>query len=93
MTAFSAQPGLFDDSALVQSAESAAARVRMQDMIDGLREAAVPPWTDEMGVILRDGAFQRAMRLVPDGEAQSFWAAFNVQMERLYAIWAEKEES
>ena len=88
MVAFSTQPGLFDDGALTQSAERAAARVRMREMIDGLRAAVAPPWTDEMGVILRDGAFQRAMRLMPEDEAQALWADYNAEMERLYAIWA-----
>ena len=88
MNAVSTQPGLFDDSALTQSAERAAARARMREAIDALRAAAAPPWTDEMGVILRDGAFQRAMRLMPEDEAQALWADYNAEMERLYAIWA-----
>ncbi len=88
MVAFSTQPGLFDDGALTQSGEREAARVRMLETIDALLAAAVPPWTDEMGVILRDGAFQRAMRLVPEDEAQALWTAYNAEMERLYAIWA-----
>lgn len=60
----------------------------MQDMIERLRAASLPYWRDEAAVILDDGAFQRAMRLVPPEEAQSLWAEFDAQMERLYAIWA-----
>lgn len=58
-------------------------------MIDRLSATDVPPWTDQMGVILDDGAFQRAMRLVPELEARALWAEFDAQMERLYAIWAQ----
>jgi hypothetical protein len=54
----------------------------------GLRATSVPYWRDEAAVILDDGAFQRAMRLVPHEEAQALWADFDAQMERLYAIWA-----
>jgi hypothetical protein len=41
----------------------------MRAIIDRLRVAATPPWTDEMGVILQDGAFKRLMRQVPADEA------------------------
>lgn len=57
-------------------------------MIERLKATSVPNWRDEAGVILDDGAFQRAMRLVPREEAQALWADFDAQMERLYAIWA-----
>ncbi len=35
-----------------------------------------------------DGAFQRAMRLVPPEEAQALWGEFDAHMERVYAVWA-----
>jgi len=60
----------------------------MREMIERLKAASVPHWRDEAAVILDDGAFQRAMRLVPNDEAQSLWVEFDAQMERLYAIWA-----
>lgn len=42
-----------------------------------------------MSAILQDGAFQRAMRLVPTEEAQALWVEFDAQMDRLYSIWLE----
>lgn len=89
MNASSRQPGLFDTDGGPDRAEAEAARARMREMIDWLGAADAPPWTDQTGVILRDGAFKRAMRLVPADEASSPWAEFDAQMERLYAIWAE----
>ena len=57
-------------------------------MIDRLKAASVPYWRDEAAVILDDGAFQRAMRLVPPEEAQALWADFDKEMQRLYATRA-----
>jgi len=82
------QPGLFDNAAFVQAPEAAAARARMRETIEALKATDVPPWKDEMGVILRDGAFKRAMWLVPDDESKVLWAEYDVEMERLYAVWA-----
>ncbi len=60
-------------------------------MLAELRATDVPPWTDQTGVILRDGAFKRAMRLVPGDEAAALWAEYDTQTERLYAVWAESQ--
>ena len=60
----------------------------MRAMIDRLKAASVPYWRDEAAVILDDGAFQRAMRLVPPEEAQALWADFDKEMQRLYAMRA-----
>ena len=82
------QPSLFDVNPMADGRQAAAARLRMAGMIERLKAASVPFWRDEAAVILDDGAFQRAMRLVPPDEAKALWADFNAQMERLYAIWA-----
>ena len=82
------QSSLFDVGGFVDNQQAAFARTRMREMIERLRAASVPYWRDEAAVILDDGAFQRAMRLVPHDEAQSLWVEFDAQMERLYAIWA-----
>jgi hypothetical protein len=82
------QRSLFDADRIVDDQQAAAARVRMRGMIDRLKATSVPYWRDEAAVILDDGAFQRAMRLVPREEAQALWVEFDEQMERLYAIWA-----
>ena len=65
----------------------------MAGMIERLKAASAPFWRDEAAVILDDGAFQRAMRLVPPDEAKALWADFDAQMERLYAIWAAAHAS
>lgn len=88
MSAASRQPGLFDPAPETDPEQEASARARMRAMIERLRAADMAPWKDEMGVILDDGAFQRAMRLVPEAEARALWVEFDAQMERLYAIWA-----
>jgi hypothetical protein len=82
------QPSLFDADRIVDDQQAVAARTRMREMIERLKATSVPYWRDEAAVILDDGAFQRAMRLVPREEAQALWADFDAQMERLYAIWA-----
>jgi hypothetical protein len=82
------QPSLFDVDRIVDDRQATAARTRMREMIERLKATTVPNWRDEAAVILDDGAFQRAMRLVPREEAQALWADFDAQMERLYAIWA-----
>jgi hypothetical protein len=87
------QPGLFDVDRIVDDRQATAARTRMREMIERLKATSVPYWRDEAGVILDDGAFQRAMRLVPREEAQALWADFDAQMERLYAIWAAARAS
>ncbi len=89
MNASSRQPGLFDTDLGPDQAEAELARARMREMIDRLGAATTPPWTDQIGVILHDGSFKRAMRLVPADEAQALWAEFDAQMERLHAIWVE----
>lgn len=91
MNVVSRQPALFDTDQGSGEAQAGSARVRMREMIDRLSATAVPPWKDQMGVILDDGAFQRAMRLVPAHEAQALWAEFDAHMERLYAIWARSD--
>lgn len=82
------QPSLFDADRIVDDQQAASARMRMRAMIDRLKAASVPYWRDEAAVILDDGAFQRAMRLVPPEEAQALWADFDKEMQRLYAIRA-----
>jgi hypothetical protein len=82
------QPSLFDADRIVDDQQAVSARMRMRAMIDRLKAASVPYWRDEAAVILDDGAFQRAMRLVPPEEAQALWADFDKEMQRLYAMRA-----
>ncbi len=87
------QSSLFDTDRFVNDQQAASARTRMQEMIERLKAASVPFWRDEAAVILDDGAFQRAMRLVPPDEAQTLWADFDKEMQRLYAVWAAADLS
>lgn len=83
----SGQLGLFDTDRMADQTQATMARERMRTMIDRLVGAAVPPWKDHMAAILDDGAFQRAMRLVPADEAQALQVEYDAQTERLCAIW------
>jgi hypothetical protein len=87
------QPSLFDVDQIVDDQQAVSARMRMRGMIERLKSTSVPFWQDQTGVILDDGAFQRAMRLVPPEEAQALWADFDAQMERLYTIWVAGDPS
>jgi hypothetical protein len=89
MSQSSRQPGLFDTDRSIDRVETVAARARMREMIERLRSATVPPWTEQTGVFLLDGAFKRAMPLVPAEEAEALWVEFDRHMERLYAVWAK----
>src|ERR1700722_7855656 len=82
------QPSLFDADRIVDDQQAVAAPAPVRGVVERLKAASVPYWRDQTAVILDDGAFQRAMRLVPPDEAQALWADFDAQMERLYAIWA-----
>lgn len=93
MAVVSIQPGLFDSDQRVDDMEAASARARMREMIDRLGAAITPPWKDEMAVILEDGSFKRAMRLVPEQEARALWAEFDALKGRLYAVWIEGRPS
>lgn len=87
------QPSLFDTDSPADDQQAESARMRMREMIARLKATSVPYWRDQAGVILDDGTFQRAMRLVPPQEAQALWADFDKEMQRLYAIWAASESS
>ena len=87
------QLGLFDTDRSVNDQQSAFARTRMREMIERLKATSIPFWRDAAAVILDDGAFQRAMRLVPPDEAQALWADFDKEMQRVYAIWAATDSS
>ena len=86
-----AQPGLFDTAQSADREQEFAARARMHGMIERLRSTSTPFWANQMAVILDDGAFKRAMQLVPPAEAQALWADYDAHMERLFAIWAEAQ--
>jgi hypothetical protein len=89
MNASAAPQDLFAPARGANHQEAAAARARMMAMIARLETATAPPWDTQVAIILDDGAFKRAMRLVPADEAQALWTRFDAQMDRLYAIWAE----
>jgi hypothetical protein len=87
MDAHTHQLGLFDDGAVVDATQAALARAGMRATIARLTQTVAPPWKDQTGVILEDGAFRRAMRLVPAAEGEALWADYDAQMERLCAEW------
>jgi aspartate/tyrosine/aromatic aminotransferase len=93
MTVSSAQLGLFESDHGADGAQAVLARARMRATIDRLDALSMPTWTNDTAVIMEDGAFRRAMQWVPVDEAQTLWAEFDRQMQRLYAIWIETAPS
>lgn len=84
-----ARPRIFDFDALADKVWAESEHARAREMINRLRATSVPPWKNQMAIILDDGAFQRAMRLVPVEEAQALWGEFDAHIKRLNAIWVE----
>ena len=44
------------------------------------------PWTDRLAMIREENAFRYDKAALPPEEAAALWAAFDVEMDRLYAI-------
>lgn len=54
--------------------------------------AAALPWPDQLSVIREDNAFRYAKGLLPPEEGEALWAAFDQEMDRLYAVANEGRE-
>jgi hypothetical protein len=54
--------------------------------------AAAMPWPDQLSVIREDNAFRYAKGLLPPEEGEALWAAFDREMDRLYAVANEGRE-
>ena len=50
------------------------------------------PWHDMLTVIREDNAFRYGKGLLPPAEGEALWAAFDYEMDRLYAVMNEGHE-
>ncbi|WP_216873885.1 MULTISPECIES: hypothetical protein [Roseomonadaceae] len=61
-------------------------RARLQATLALVRAAEDMPWDDHLAIIREDNAFRYGKDLLPAAEAAALWAAFDVEMDRLYAV-------
>ena len=64
-------------------------RTRLHAALALVQGAAAMPWTDMLSVIREDNAFRYAKDLLPPEEGAALWAAFDREMDRLYAVMNE----
>jgi hypothetical protein len=67
-------------------------RRRLHAALDLVRGAGTMPWTDMLDIICEDNAFRFGKDLLPPAEGAALRAAFDVEMDRLYAIANEAKE-
>jgi len=74
-----ARPGL-DEATL------AAIRAQLHATLALVQAAPDMPWDDHLTIIHQDNGFRAAKKLLPAAEGEALWAAFDAEMERLYAV-------
>ncbi len=67
-------------------------RARLHASLALVTAAETMPWTDLLAVIREDNAFRFGKDVLPPAEGAALWAAFNVEMDRLYAIMNQGKE-
>jgi hypothetical protein len=67
-------------------------RTQLREMLDLVRSADSMPWADDLEIIRADNGFRYAKDALPAEEAAELWAAFNREMDRLYAVMNEGKE-
>lgn len=60
-------------------------RARLRATLDLVRAAERMPWDDHLAIIREDNAFRYGKDALPAEEGAALWAAFDVEMDRLYA--------
>ena len=90
------QTEMFDDAPRARHAASEDVtpmiRARLHAKLELVRAAAAMPWSDQLTIIREDNGFRFTKDLLPADEGAALWAAFNVEMDRLYAIMNEGME-
>lgn len=90
------QPDLFASAQSPREAPSdeilAIVRKRLRATLTLVQEAETMPWTNMLDIIKEDNAFRFGKEILPAAEGAALWAAFDVEMDRLYAIMNEGEE-
>ncbi len=61
-------------------------RTRLTATLALVQAADAMPWTDLLEIIREDNGFRFAKDVLPPEEGAALWAAFNIEMDRLYAI-------
>ena len=67
-------------------------RTQLRQTLELVRSAERMPWADQMDIIRADNAFRYGKEALPPEEAAELWAAFNREMDRLYAVMNEGKE-
>ncbi len=60
-------------------------RARLHATLELVRSATEMPWSDPLAVIREDNAFRFGKDALPPEEGAALWAAFDAEMDRLYA--------
>ncbi len=61
-------------------------RARLHATLALVQAAQDMPWDDHLTIIREDNAFRYGKDVLPAEEAAALWAAFDVEMDRLYAV-------
>jgi hypothetical protein len=61
-------------------------RARLHATLALVRSAEAMPWPDQLAIIREDNAFRFGKDVLPPAEGAALWAAFDAEMDRLYAI-------
>jgi hypothetical protein len=67
-------------------------RAQLRQTLELVRSAESMPWTDQLEIIKADNTFRYGKEALPPEEAAELWAAFNREMDRLYAKMNEGKE-
>lgn len=60
-------------------------RARLHATLALVQAAKTMPWDDHLAIIREDNAFRFGKDILPPEEGAALWAAFDVEMDRLYA--------
>lgn len=61
-------------------------RQRLHATLALVKAAEAMPWHDQLTIIREDNAFRFGKDVLPREEGAALWAAFDAEMNRLYAI-------
>jgi hypothetical protein len=67
-------------------------RARLRATLELVQASKDMPWADQLAIIREDNAFRYDKDVLPAAEGAALWAAFNVEMDRLYGVMNEGKE-
>ncbi|MDE2581935.1 MAG: hypothetical protein KGL52_09895 [Rhodospirillales bacterium] len=65
---------------------AAVIRARLHATLALVKAATAMPWPDTLAIIREDNAFRFGTDALPSEEGAALWAAFDTEMDRLYAV-------